>query len=80
MEALGDVALIPAAQLGFDVQRCPISRDERERREPCYCGPKSLTCKGNSLETTNRCPCDIVGLKDRAKQGFGFGVQTSDCG
>jgi len=28
VEALGDVAPIPEARLGFDVQQCLISRDE----------------------------------------------------
>jgi len=69
VDALGDVAPIPEARLGVDVQQCPFSRDEKERCNPCYCGPKSLTCRENSLETASphssvdndtakSCPCD----------------------
>ena len=41
MEALGDVAPIPEARLRFDVQRCPISRDEERGVNLVTYGPKA---------------------------------------
>ena len=76
---------------GIDVQRCMILRDERERREPCYRGPKSLMYRENLLGTHSliddnagksmsmRC-VGIVGHEDRPKQVPGFIVETSNCG
>ena len=57
-------------------------REMKERREPCYCGPKSLTCRENWLTTpsphssidddTAKSMCmrcvGSVGLEDRPKR------------
>ena len=76
---------------GIDVQRCMILRDERERREPYYRGPKTLTYREKLLETHSLIDDDagqsmsmrcvgIVQLENRAKQVSGFTVETSHCG